>query len=59
MHKSKLRKLTMLTIYPTGASHCNDLAPINMQNDSKDMLYAKVAVRNAIKSWVDESSTYL
>lgn len=47
-----LNPQTPVAIIP-GASHCNDLKAINWQNDTKDMLYAKVTIRNLVKLWLN------
>lgn len=35
-----------------GASHCNDFGPIDRINDSKDMIFAKILIRDSIRRWV-------
>lgn len=44
--------LEYLFAFLTGASHCNDLRPIDFERDTRDMLYAKIAIRNAVRTWL-------
>lgn len=51
-HRKKNKDLTGNICFIPGASHCQDFGPINFEKDSREMIFAKVTIRNAIRSWV-------